>query len=264
MLDNDWLVTLERRANLGFVIFADKSFHFDTFQVFSLSSSAWYPTSTFCLLIFTFAMVFIVGASCFERAIKVAPFALKSFICRKSISLGGLSLNPNSRNHFKNLGFLLDKGSPKQKNDIVLWHDVINNTITSHKSNDNCPLALEELLKFLKKHCRRFSAIIYCRRLGTPNIFEELKTLNITIIDAKKRFLSKRKQKKVFYTSELLKIHPSPANELKFIRKLLSRENNLRSLVIQERSKTRRRKRSKSRKRVTVPLIDNTNVRSDF
>ena len=157
-------------------------------------------------------MVFIIGASCLERAIEMSPFALRSSICRKSFSLAGLHLNRNCRNQFKDLGFLLERHYLKQSNNSVLWHDVINNAKTSQKSNDINPLILE-LLKILKKHYCRFYAILYCRRLGTPNRFKEQRTSNVTIIDAKKRFRSKRKQKLVFYTSELFMLHPWPAIE---------------------------------------------------
>ena len=96
---------------------------------------------------------------------------------------------------FPYLSLLLEKGFLKNRVDIVCWHDVIINSITPHKSNGNQPLSVEQLLEILRKHPQKFAAIIYCQRFGTPNISDKLRTLNMLIVDVKKKFLSKRKQK---------------------------------------------------------------------
>ena len=165
----------------------------------------------FISLVFIVPMVFIVGASCLDRAINAANRSIRLSIHRRSFSVPGLSFNPRS-----------NRGSLKYRKNIVLWHDVINNSITSHRSNNNEPCGIGELTEILKKHEHSFSAILYCRRIGTENIFDELRRLGILIIDVKRRFLSERKQKKMYFKTELLKLHPSPAIEARFIRQILS------------------------------------------
>ena len=202
----------------------------------------------FISLVFIVPMVFIVAASCLDRAINAADRSIRLSIHRRSFSVPGLSFNPRSESKFKDLGFLLDRGSLKYRKNFVLWHDVINNSITSHRSNNNEPCGIGELTEILKKHEHRFSAILYCRRMGTENIFDELRSLGILIVDVKRRFLSKRKQKKMYFKTELLKLHPSPAIEARFIRQILKHDVNIYILVLQQRSKSRKRNKSERRK----------------
>ena len=143
------------------------------------------------------------------------------------------------------IGFLLERGQLRDRSDLVCWHGVINNSITEHKSNGNKALTVEQLLQILKKHSHKFAAIIYCQRFGTPNILEELRTLNILIIDVKKKLLSKRKQKTSKITSELQKVHPWPELERNFITTILKKSTDLYSLVLQKRSKTRKKTQKK-------------------
>ena len=193
-------------------------------------------------------MVYLIGASSLYRAFNSSPYSLRSTIYKKSTAIPGLSLNPNSNNRLKDLGFLLERGQLRDRSDLVCWHDVINNSITEHKSNGNKALTVEQLLQILKKHSHKFAAIIYCQRFSTPNILEELRTLNILIIDVKKKLMSKRKQKTPKITSELQKVHPWPELERNFITTILKKSTDLYSLVLQKRSKTRKRKPRKKKK----------------
>ena len=193
-------------------------------------------------------MVYLIGASSLYRAFNSSPYSLRSIIYKKSTAIPGLSLNPNSNNRLKDLGFLLKRGQLRDRSDLVCWHDVTNNSITEHKSNGSKVLTVEQLLQILKRHSHKFAAIIYCQRFSTPNILEELRTLNILIIDVKKKLLSKRKQKTPKITSELQKVHPWFELERNFITTILKKSTDLYSLVLQKRSKTRKRKPRKKKK----------------
>ena len=182
-------------------------------------------------------MVYLVGASSLYRVFNSSPYSLRSTIYKKSTAIPGLSLNPNSNNRLKDLGFLLERGHVRERSDLVCWHDVINNSITEHKSNGNKTLTVEQLLQILKKHFHKFAAIIYCQRFSTPNILEELRTLNILIIDVKKQFLSKRKQKTPKITSKIQNVHPWPELERNFITTILKKSTDLYSLVLQKTQK---------------------------
>ena len=81
---------------------------------------------------------------------------------------------------------------------IVKWHDVINNSITPHKSNNNIGLTTEELTQMLLSHKDKINSIIYCQRIATNNIFKSLLKTEILVIDAKKKFFA-QKQPKFLY-----------------------------------------------------------------
>ena len=76
---------------------------------------------------------------------------------------------------------------------IVLWHDLINNSITSHWTNNNLPLTANQLVTELRR-IPNLHSIIYCHRSGAPGIFQflldHLRDLNIVIIDIPKHILS--------------------------------------------------------------------------
>ena len=81
-------------------------------------------------------MVFIIGISSLKAATKVAPNDLKRVLSRISFASKGLSLNPNSIHKLLNLELLLERGKLCEAKDIILWHDVLNDTIAKHRLND--------------------------------------------------------------------------------------------------------------------------------
>ena len=129
----------------------------------------------------------------------------------------------------------------KDKNNIVIWHDVLNNSISRHHSNNFCALSVSELIEILKSIQKKLSALVYCHRFRTPEIFEQLKALetdlNINVFNIVKDFISPKKQK----DSELLKkfkaLHQSPELELKNLDFLLRKENELSSITDKSRPK---------------------------
>ena len=78
-------------------------------------------------------------------------------------AIPGLSLNNNLLNQRKNLRRLLEDSPLKEKIPVVR-HDVVNNTISSHRTNNYCPAGVEELTNYLKSKKQQILAIVYCRR----------------------------------------------------------------------------------------------------
>ena len=64
-------------------------------------------------------------------------------------AIPGLSLNNNSLDQRKNLRRLLED-SPLKEKKVVVWHDVVNNTISSHRTKNYRPAGVEELTNYLK------------------------------------------------------------------------------------------------------------------
>ena len=67
----------------------------------------------------------------------------------KTYTIPGLSLNPNTKNPRKIVQNLLSKDMKDEK-DIVFWHDVLNNSISRHGSNNFRALSVSELIENLK------------------------------------------------------------------------------------------------------------------
>ena len=129
---------------------------------------------------------------------------------------------------------------------------MLNNTITKHRLNNKKAETVPNLIKTLRKHSWRIKAIIYCQREGTRNIFEDLQKLDILVIPAGKKLISRRRQNEWWYQSNLQKIHPSTILEIKFLETILKQFINLASLVNKYRPLFRKRKSKKRSERTNT------------
>ena len=57
---------------------------------------------------------------------------------------------------------------------IIFCHDVLNKSKSSHRFNNYTFRSLEDLIGYLQSKRQQISVIVYCRRKGTPDIFEDL------------------------------------------------------------------------------------------
>ena len=128
---------------------------------------------------------------------------------------------------------------------------MISNSITRHISNNYSALPVSSLVELLRRFSARISAIVYCQRLGSPNILEELRKLDILVIDAGKKLLSKRRQRSGWYRKQLSLVHPDCAIELGLLTGVLQRRNNLKSIVLRNRTSGRKRPSQKRSERKT-------------
>ena len=94
-------------------------------------------------------MVFILAASSLHHALETLSPEQKEQIKEKTYTIPGLSLNPNTKNPKKVVQNLLSKDL-KDKKDIVIWHDVLNNSISKHDSNNFRALSVLDLIETLK------------------------------------------------------------------------------------------------------------------
>ena len=168
-------------------------------------------------------MVFILADSFLHHALETVNHEAKEQFKDKTYTIPVLSLDPNTKNLRKIVQNLLSKDLKDEK-DIVIWHDVLNNIISRHGSNNFRALSVSELIETLKSLQDRFSALVYCHRYRTGDIFEQLKILetdlDIKVFNIVKDFVSPKKK-----DSELLKnfkaLHQSPEIELKNLNFLL-------------------------------------------
>ena len=193
-------------------------------------------------------MVLLVGASCLDNAYRSLSYTTRKRLKKDIIAIRGPSLNPKSISPLKNLQKLLKKGFLKSKK-IIIWHDVVSNSISKHRSNRDNPCEIDKLLQILTGLKQNIEAILYCRRLGSPNLFQQLKETGILILDVKRRLTSTRKRNNPDFSADLAAIDPQSSTDIKLIRTVLENKDNLRSLVKKKRSKSKNRPSQKKRRK---------------
>ena len=198
-------------------------------------------------------MVFLLGASSLLSAYNTLSYRTKKIFNGSFFAAPGLSFNHKDK--IKNVNYLLqnEHGKLKRKTDIVIWHDVINNSITPHKSNNNIGLTTEELNQMLLSHKEKINSIIYCQRIATNNIFKSLLKTKILVIDAKKKLFSHRNSKNSFICFQLQQIHPCKKLESKLMLIVWTKRKNLKSLVYKfKKSKPPKKERKKNQGKEVV------------
>ena len=181
-------------------------------------------------------MVFILAASSLHHAIKTLTQALQDHYKKRIYTLPGLSFNPNAEKVRKTAQFQLSH-SFRDKKRLVVWHDVVNNSLSRLRSKNNKPLTPSQLIAELEEYQECVEAIVYCPREGTPDIYDQLKRSTLVTIHIVKDIVSKRKQKDPSLLKEYRALHQKPALELKTLLIVLAQKNNLRCLITRSRPK---------------------------
>ena len=186
-------------------------------------------------------MVFIIAASSLDHALKTLTLVEQTSYNDEIFSIPGLSLNKNTRNPRKIVQNLLSKDL-KEQNNIVIWHDVLNNSISRHESNNFQALTVPELIDVLKGLQDKLSALVYCQRHRTPNIFDALNVLktehNIEVFNIVKDFISSKKQKDPELLKKYKALHQSPELELKSLNFILRNESQLSAITDKSRPRS--------------------------
>ena len=94
-------------------------------------------------------MVNILAASSVDHALDTLNRESRKNYREKIFSITGLSVNHYLKNPKKIVQNVLSKGLV-EKNDYVIWHDVLNNSISKHESNNYRALTVPQLLEKLK------------------------------------------------------------------------------------------------------------------
>ena len=108
-----------------------------------------------------------------------------------------MGLNPNAKvresAQFQLSHFFRDKKR------LVILHDVVNNSLSRHRSNNDKPLTPSQLIAVLENYQKRIEAIVYCSRDGTSDIYNQHKRSTLFTIHMIKNNKSKRKHKTPVY-----------------------------------------------------------------
>ena len=132
-------------------------------------------------------MVHILAANSLHHAVNSLTYSSKkqfreSYICSR-------------KNWFNNAINLLQKGHLSKRKDLVVWHNLINKTILRHRSNNYQSCSVRVLTSFLRTKKACFSAVVYYRRIGAADIFQELLKSELLVLSVAKNRVSKRKRK---------------------------------------------------------------------
>ena len=184
-------------------------------------------------------MAMIVAASSFYHSLKDLEQKERRDAQQKVYAVPGLSLNPNTLNRGKDLRVLLEL-QPLASKQSIIWHDVRNNSISSHRTNNYTPCPLDELLAYLQSKRRQISGIVYCRRTGTPDIFEDLRKTEIFVIKTTGSLISRRKRQNPAVLREYLQLHQSSELKLKSLRVVLSHRDHLPGFFSRIRAQTKK------------------------
>ena len=194
-------------------------------------------------------MLLLVGASCLDNAYRSLSFTTRKRLKKGIHALRGLSLNPKSISPLKILQNLLKKKRFLESKKIIIRHDVVNNSISKHRSNRDNPCEIDKLPEILTGLKQNIETILYCRWMGSPNLFKQLKETGILILDVRRRLTSTTKPNNPDFSADLAAIHPQSSTDIKLICTVLENKDNLRSLVKKKRSKSKDRPSQKNRRK---------------
>ena len=191
-------------------------------------------------------MVFVLGASSLDHALRKLPAPSQKSVKDYSFTKPGLMLNFNARDSQKTIQYYYHHYL-SHRNDLVIWHDAVKNSISRHRSNNNRKLSSEQLVNLLLRYRTNICAIVYCRRNGTEDIEESLGSTGILVLNIVKEFISKRKAKNQVLIEKYKELHQPPSLELKTLLLLRRYSSNLNILKTR---KKRNRLPLKARKAV--------------
>ena len=106
-------------------------------------------------------MVIILVAISLHHALETLTTEEKSTLGKQVCSFPGLIWNTKTKNSKETKYNLLDV-ELKDENNVVIWHDVINNSISRQKSNELLYPSTSELLAILKPLKNKIRAPVYC------------------------------------------------------------------------------------------------------
>ena len=126
---------------------------------------------------------------------------------------------------------------------IIIWHDVINNSLTPHSSNFNNPLSPTALIQELLALPCDIAAVVYCQRKGSPDVFQLLRQ-SLLVISPVRHLLSHRKQHNPDLVQQYSVRHLAVHLELKIYFLLSQHLHQLTTLTRKKPRLSNRRRRS--------------------
>ena len=134
---------------------------------------------------------------------------------------------------------------------VIIWHDVINSSISEHQFNSRTPLTANQIVsktKPLVNSHPQIEGIVYCQRDGAPYIFEDLKKLAIPVVQVTTDIISNSKQQDKDLLEGYRELHQETALEIKILAIIRNNNSNL-SDILKKKKKPPKKQREVRRKR---------------
>ena len=190
-------------------------------------------------------MVVIIGASSLYHSFQKQQYHnIRRRLSKEVICYPGLNFHPEAAKE-KTRAQNFIKGV---KSEVIIWHDVINNTTTEFKKDSRNPLTAPELVEEIKK-LPQIVGLIYCQRQGAPNILDHLRrSTAIPVLDITTDLISKRKQKDKKLLSEYKSLHQKAFLEIKTLTTIRNKGYNLKAFL-KKKKKPSKKQREAARRR---------------
>ena len=131
---------------------------------------------------------------------------------------------------------------------IIFWHYIINNTVTSLKSDNRTPLNGDQLKVEIERLQRKVDVvgIVYCVREDAPDVYNKLKETEIPVLHIVKNLLSRRKQKDKKVLKKYSKLHLDLFLELKTLFSIVRNNGDLKRICKKKNSKLQKQRKKNS------------------
>ena len=133
--------------------------------------------------------MFVLGASSLHHALDILNPEKRKAFNEKFYTIPGLSLNNHAKSPQKVAQNLLQKDFAG-KTENVIWHDVLNNSLSKHKSNNFRALSVSELLEILESLENKLRALVYWQNVPVFRIESDFRQENKTT----RKFCMNRRQ----------------------------------------------------------------------
>ena len=152
----------------------------------------------------------VAGSSLYHSINKLKPSEQEK-LSDIVYSFPGLYLEPNTSKYCYD--YLTS--APSRNRNTILWHDLLNNTSTSHPKKKNTPQTVDELIETLKTIPNLFY-VVTCQRKGAPYIFDKfVKAPKCYVIDVTKHIISASEETDELVLAEYREFHQYPDVELR-------------------------------------------------
>ena len=200
-----------------------------------------------------FKLMFIFGASSLAAALNTLPGGV--FQRRRHLTaLPGLQLHliqssakfrHKTLQHQLRLALRLRSHPSKHQSrtEIIIWHDVINNSPTPHSSNFKNPLSPTAFIQELQALPCDIAAVVYCQHKGSPDVFQLL-CQSFLVISPVRHLFSHPKQHNLDLVQQYSVLHLAVHLELKIYFLLSHHLHQLTSLTRKKSRLNNRRRRS--------------------
>ena len=198
-----------------------------------------------------FNLMFIFGASFLAAAVNTLPGGVFQRRCHLT-ALPGLHLIQSSAK-FRHktlqhqlrldLHFRSHPNKHQSRVKIIIWHDVINNSLTPHSSNFNNPFSPKALIQELRALPCDIGAVVYCQRKGSPDVFQLLRQ-SFLVISPVRHLLCHSKQHDLDLVQQYSVLHLVVHLELKIYFLLSHHLHQLTTLTRKKSRLNNRRRRS--------------------